>query len=144
MISVERTRTINASVENVRAALSDPQQLQQIIPGVRSVEIVSRTTEQARVVVTTGLTLPGADRIEGDAIITKDGTQFSAVEPVPMSLHLTAVPHNHNAEVTARIETEIPPALGAMARFIPQHVIEQRIGAELDRALERLERGVRS
>ncbi len=144
MISVERIRTINIPVEKVRAALSDPQQLQQVIPGVRSVEIVSRTADHARVVVTTALTLPGADRIEGDAVVTSEGMRFNAAQPMPMALALTAVPQGGSSEVTARIESEIPPGLGAMARFIPQHVIEGRIGAELDRALERLERVVQA
>ena len=143
MISVERTRTINAPVEKVRAALSDPQQLQQTMPGVRSVEILSRTGDQARVAITTGMTFPGTDRFEGDAIVTPEGMRFNAAQPMPLALDLTAVPHGDGSEVTARIETDLPPGLGAMARFIPQQMIEGRIGVELDRALERLERVVR-
>jgi carbon monoxide dehydrogenase subunit G len=133
---------MNAPADRVRAVLSDPQQLQQAMPGVKDVQILSRTDDQARVAIETGLTLPGADRVEGDAFITPEGMRFTAAQPMPLALHLAAVPHGNGSEVTARIESELPPGLGMMARFIPQRVIEERVGAELDRALERLERVV--
>jgi carbon monoxide dehydrogenase subunit G len=135
---------MNAPVDQVRAVLSDPQQLQQAMPGVKSVDILSRTDHQARVAITTSLTMPGAVRVEGDAFITQEGIRFTAAQPMPLSLDLAAVPQGDGSQVTARIESELPPGLGAMARFIPQRVIEERVGAELDRALERLERVVQS
>ena len=138
MITVQRNRLMNVPVENVRALISDPEQLQRAI-GVGSVEVLSRNGDHARVAVNTGLSLPGAERVEGDAVTTPEGMRFTANQPMSMLLALTAVPQGTGSDVTVRIETELPPGLGMMARFIPQQLIEQRAGAELDRALERLE-----
>jgi len=143
MITVQRNRLTNVPAEKIRTIISDPEQLQRAI-GVGNVEVLSRNGDHARVAVNTGLSLPGADRVEGDAVTTPDGMRFTASQPMSMLLALTTVPQGAGSDVTVRIETELPPGLGMMARFIPQQLIEQRVGAELDRALERLERVAQS
>lgn len=140
MIEVQRSRTMNVPAERVREILADPQQLQHALPGVRSVTLLSRNGDQGRVAIETGMTLPGMERVEGDALITPEGMRFSAQQPMPMSIDMRAVPSGAGSEVTAQLAMELPPGLGMMARFLPQDLIDQRAGAELDRALEQLER----
>lgn len=143
MITVQRSRTMNVPADKVRTIISDPEQLQRAI-GIGNVQILQRNGDHARVAVNTGLSLPSADRIEGDAVTTPDGMRFTANQPMSVLLDMTAVPQGASSDVTVRIETDLPPGLGMMARFIPQQLIEQRVGTEIDRALERLERVAQS
>ncbi len=143
MITVQRKRVVDAPAERVRALLSDPANIGQWMPGLERVEVLSRNGNVAHLALQVRLPKLGPQRIEGEAHRLEDGVRFVAAEPVKLNTHWTALPHGHGTEVTARLAFELPPGLGMLARLIPQHVIEEQVNGELDRALQRLEAAVR-
>jgi uncharacterized membrane protein len=139
MITVERKRTIDLPAERVRAVLSDVDQMQRLMPRAERVEVLSRNENRARVAVSLRLGKFGMQRVEGEARMLEDGVRFVAVQPMEIDARWSIVPYNQGTEAVVRVTTEVPRALGAFARLIPQRMIEERIGVELDAALQALE-----
>jgi uncharacterized membrane protein len=139
MITVERKRTIDLPAERVRAVLSDVDQMQRLMPRAERVEVLSRSENRARVAVSLRLGKFGTQRVEGEARMLEDGVRFVAVQPMEIDARWSIVPYNDGSEAVVRVATEVPRALGAFARLIPQRMIEERIGVELDAALQALE-----
>jgi carbon monoxide dehydrogenase subunit G len=138
MITVERKRTIDLPAERVHAVLTDVEQLQRLMPRTERVEVLSRNENRARIAVVVRLGKFGTQRVEGEARLLEDGVRFVAVQPMEIDARWTLVPSNEGTEAIVRVTTEVPKALSAFTRLIPQRVIEERIGAELEAALEAL------
>jgi uncharacterized membrane protein len=139
MITVERKRNIDLPAERVRAVVSDVEQMQRLMPRAERVEVLARNENRARVAVTLRLGRFGVQRVEGEARLLEDGVRFVAVQPMEIDARWTIVASNTSTEAIVRVMTEVPRALGAFARLIPQRMIEERIGAELETALSALE-----
>ena len=139
MITVERKRNIDLPAERVRAVLSDVDQMQRLMPRAERVEVLARNENRARLAVTLRLGRFGVQRVEGEARLLEDGVRFVAVQPMEIDARWTIVPSNTSTEAVVRVMTEVPRKFGAFARLIPQRVIEERIGAELETALNALE-----
>lgn len=139
MIIVERRRTFAAPAEQVRAVLSDVAQMNRLVPRAERVEVLAQNESRARMVLIFRLSVLPPQRIEGEARLLEDGVRFVAVRPFQIDARYQVQARGEGCEVVARLGTEIPRALASVARFIPQRRIEERIGAELDAALDALQ-----
>lgn len=135
MFTVERKRSFNVPAERIRAVLIDVEQLSQVMPRAEKVEVLARGENRARVAVVVRLGKLGTQRVEGEARISEDGLRFVAVQPMQIDVRWSVVPRESGTDVIVRLNTEVPKAFGAMARLIPQRMIEERIGVELEGAL---------
>lgn len=138
MINVERKRTFAMSAERVRAVLSDVDQLSRLIPRADRVDVIARNESRARLLLIFRIGVLPPQRIEGEARMLEDGVRFVAVQPLQIDARYQVIARGESAEVVARLGTDIPKALASFARFIPQRRIEERIGVELDAALDAL------
>lgn len=139
MINVERKRTFAVPAERVRAVLQDVDQLNRLIPRADRVEIIARNESRARIALSFRVGMLPLQRIEGEARLLEDGVRFVAVQPVQIDARYQVLPRGESAEVIVRLATEIPKALASFARFIPQRRIEERVGVELEDALDALQ-----
>lgn len=139
MIVVERKRLIAVPADRVRAVLADVDRLDQLLPRVERAEVLARSENRARLAVVVRLGRLGAQRIEGEARLLEHGLRFVAVEPLQIDARWTVLPREAQSDVIAQVSFELPRRLAAITRLIPQRLIVERIGAELESALERLE-----
>lgn len=138
MITVERKRTLHAPPDRIRAALIDLQNMPRLMPRVQHVEVLSSNENRTRLALTLRFSKLGAQRIEGEARLLDDGLRFVAVSPMQVDTRWQIVPRGETTEVIARIMMELPKALNAFARFIPQRIIQDKIGSELEQSLDAL------
>ncbi len=138
MFIVERKRSIDQPAERIKAIVADPAQLSRLMPRAERVEVLDRSENRARVAVVVRLGKLGAQRVEGEARLLDDGVRFVAVQPLQIDVRWTIVPRDQTTDVVVRLAAEAPAKLAAMARFIPQRMIEERIGVELESALTAL------
>lgn len=141
-ITVERKRSFSAPLERIRAVLTDIDQLERLIPRAERVEVLARNEQRARVSVFMRISRLPLQRIEGEARLLDDGVRFIAVQPMQIDARYQLQARDTTTEVLVRLVTEVPKALSAVARLIPQRMIEERIGAELEAALNALEAAV--
>ena len=138
MFTVERKRSFDQPAERIRAIVADPDQLGRLMPRAERVEVLARSENRARVAVIVRLGKLGTQRVEGEARLLEDGVRFVAVQPIQIDVRWTILPRDEGTDVTVRLVAEAPPRLATMARFIPQRMIEERIGTELEGALAAL------
>ena len=143
MIDVEQRKTIRAPAATVKAVLADLEHLQRLLPRAERVEVQARTENRARLAITlrAGRLV---QRIEGEARILENGLRFVAVQPAEVDARWTVEERGGACEVTARLAIDPGQMLGPLGRFLPQRMIVERIGQELEaslRALEGLVRG---
>lgn len=139
MINVERKRTFAVPAEQVRTVLQDVDQLKRLIPRAERVEVIARNESRARIALSFRVGVLPLQRIEGEARLLEDGVRFVAVQPFQIDARYLVLPRGESTEVVARLGTEIPRALASFARFIPQRRIEERVGVELEDALDALQ-----
>jgi carbon monoxide dehydrogenase subunit G len=139
MIVIERKRMIAARAEQVRAVLSDLDQLDQLLPRVERAEVLAQGESRARMAITLRLGRLGTQRVEGEARVLDDGLRFVAVDPFEIDARWTVLPRESQSEVVARVAVDLPRKLAAMIRLLPQRMIGERVGGELESALARLE-----
>lgn len=138
MFTVERKRSFDQTAERIRAIVADPDQLGRLMPRAERVEVLARSENRARVAVVVRLGKLGTQRVEGEARLLDDGVRFVAVQPIQIDVRWTISARAEGTEVSVRLAAEVPPKLAPMARFIPQRMIEERIGVELEGALAAL------
>ena len=139
MFTAERKRFVAVPAERVRAVLGDIRYLPRLIPHTDHVEVQAQCEERARVALTLRIKGLGSQRVEGEARIVPDGVRFVAVRPMEIDARWIVVPRDNGAEVRARLTTEVPKPLQSIARLIPRRLIEERVGTELEAALDALE-----
>lgn len=139
MITVERKRSMDLPAERVRAVLLDVEQLHRLMPRADRVEVLARNENRARIAVLLRLGKFGTQRVEGEARMLEDGVRFVAVSPMEIDARWTIAAANQGSEAVVRVMTEVPRMLGRFAKLIPQRMIEERIGTELESALQALE-----
>jgi carbon monoxide dehydrogenase subunit G len=143
MISVNRSRHINASPEAVFDALSDPTNLAGLMPRVRRVELTDRQADRAR--ITTQMAIgPFTDiRSEGD-VRWQPGREvvFSSKRPVAVEARWTLRPAGEGTDLQAAFSLDLAPLLGPLAALIPQQDVANLVGPDLDSALAEVARRV--
>lgn len=141
MIHVTRSRQIDAPAAAIFAALSDPNQLANLLPRVRRVEFLERGDTCARLVTHMAFGPFGDLRSEGEACWT-DGQEivFQSQTPVFVEARWTLTPRQNGTEVRADLALNLAPMLGPLATLVPPDQVTRMIAPDLDAALEKLAR----
>ena len=136
MITVDRTRHIDASPETIFDALSDPDKLSALLPRVQRIEFIQQSADRARIATYMALGPFGNIRSEGD-VSWKDNREvvFSAHKPVKVESRWTLVPVNGGTDVHAALSLDLAPLMGPFAAFVPPDQVKQMIEPDLDMAL---------
>jgi carbon monoxide dehydrogenase subunit G len=143
MISVNRTRHIDATPEAVFAALSDPGGLAGLMPRVRRVEMVDRQADRARIATRMAIG-PFTDiRSEGD-VRWQAGREvvFRSHRPLPVEARWTLTPSGGGTDLQAALSLDLAPLLGPLAALVPRQEVANMIGPDLDAALAEVARRV--
>lgn len=140
MIDTQRKRLIAAPAGVIRDILVDATRMPQLMPRVEQVEVQGATAERARITLSFRLGKLGLQRVTGEARMLEDGMRFVAVSPVQVDAHWTVQARGDATEVIARLRIDLSKMLGALSRFVPRRLVEQRIGQELETSLDALER----
>ena len=136
MITVDRTRHIDASPEAIFEALSDPDKLSALLPRVQRVEFIERGADRARIATYMALGPFGNIRSEGELSWQNNReVTFSAHKPVAVESRWTLVPANGGTDVHAALSLDLAPLIGPLASFVPPDQVKQMIGPDLDKAL---------
>ena len=143
MITVYRSRHIDAPPAAVFAALADPENLAGIMPRVRRVEMVERRLDSARIATHMSFGLFGNIRTEGDVHWQRDREViFSARRPLPVEARWTLTPANGGTQLQAALALDLAPLIGPLAAFVPQREVANMISPDLDIALAEIARRV--
>jgi carbon monoxide dehydrogenase subunit G len=143
MINVKRERQVDASPQDVFAALADPANLARIIPRVRRVELVEQGVGRARVATHMAIGPFGDIRSEGD-VRWEDNREvvFSARKPMAVEARWTLTPAAGGTHLAATLSLDLASLLGPLAAFVPQSEVAKVIGPDLDAALAAIARRV--
>jgi hypothetical protein len=136
MITVNRTRHIDATPEAIFAALSDPDKLSGLLPRVRRIELIERVADHARVATHMALGPFGDIRSEGEVRWQTDReVVFSSRRPVLVESRWTLTPANGGTDLRAALSLDLAPLIGPLAAFVPPDQVTRMIAPDLDSAL---------
>jgi carbon monoxide dehydrogenase subunit G len=138
-VTVERKRAFRAPAGRVVAALQDQANLQALMPRVERVDVLARGDRRARLALHMRLGRLGSMRVEGEARELDDGTRFISVQPMELDSRFQVTARGDESDVVARLSFQLPRQLEAVARWVPQRMIRERVARELDAALDALE-----
>jgi hypothetical protein len=145
MITVDRSRHINATPQAIFAALSDPDNLSKLLPRVRRIECIQRGTDRARVATHMALGLFGDIRSEGEVRWQTDReVVFSSRRPVPIESRWTLTPTDGGTDLRATLSLDLTPLIGPFAAFVPPDQVTRMIAPDLDTALAEIASRVES
>jgi carbon monoxide dehydrogenase subunit G len=140
MITMNRSRIIPASPEQIFDVLSDPDRLATILPRIQSIETLERHNDHARLATHMAIGNGfGTIRCEGDLRWVAPHTiVFTVQKPVSVENHwlLKAVPGG--TEVLVTMSLDLTPMLGPFAQFVPTVAVSDMLGRDLDITLNQI------
>ena len=143
MIYVKRSRQIKAPAAAIFAALADPDNLAGLVPRVRRVEMLDRSSTGARIVTHMALGPFGDLRSEGDVRWQLDREIiFSAPRPVPVEARWTLTPIEGGTHIQAALTLDLASLIGPLAGLVPAREVDAIIGPDLEAALAEIARRV--
>ena len=145
MISVDRTRHINATPTAIFAALSDPDKLSGLLPRVRRIEFIEREANHARIATHMAFGPFGEIRSEGEVHWQTDReVVFSSRLPLPVESRWTLTTANGGTNLRAALSLDLAPLIGPFAALIPPDQVMRMIAPDLDSALAEIASRVES
>jgi hypothetical protein len=145
MITVNRTRHINATPGAIFAALSDPDNLSGLLPRVRRIEFIEREADHARIATHMAFGLFGEIRSEGEVRWQTDReVVFSSRLPLLVESRWTLTPANGGTDLRAALSLDLAPLIGPLAALVPPNQVTRMIAPDLDSALAEIASRVES
>jgi len=145
MITVARTRHIEAAPEAIFVAISDPDRLVELLPRVRQIEFLERGAGHARIATRMSLGPFGDIRSEGELHWQDDReVVFSTRKPVAVESRWTLTPVNSGTDLYAALSLDLAPLIGSLAAFVPPEQVIRMIAPDLDSALAKIASRVES
>jgi hypothetical protein len=139
MITVDRTRHIDATPAEIFAALSDLNKLAGLLPRVRRIEFIEREACYARIATHIALGPFGDIRSEGEVRWQTDReVVFSSRLPVPIESRWTLTAANGGTDLCVALSLDLAGLIGPFAAFIPAGQVIRMIRPDLDTTLDEL------
>jgi carbon monoxide dehydrogenase subunit G len=143
MISVNRSRHIDATPDAVFAALSDPNNLAGLMPRMRRVEMIDRQSDGARIATQIAIGPFTNIRSEGDVRwLPGREVVFRSRRPLPVEARWTLTPSGGGTDLQAALSLDLAPLIGPLAALVPQNDVANMVGPDLDAALAEVARRV--
>ena len=140
MITIKRTKIVDATPQEIFDTLADPQELTRLIPRVQRVEVLERHADRARII--THMALGGAFgtiKCEGELRwIEPQSLSFSVRKPLPIENRWSFTPVVGGTEVTVHMSLDLAPMLGPFAQFVPAVAVNDMLSHDLDSTLQRI------
>src|SRR5690348_7226529 len=129
MIYINRTRYIQATPDQVFAALSDPEHLSSLMPRVQHVELLDRRADRARIATQMAIGPFSNIRSEGD-VRWQAGREvvFRSHRPAPVEVRWLLTPCGDGTNLQAAFSLDLAPLIGVLAGFIPQQEVANMVG----------------
>jgi Polyketide cyclase / dehydrase and lipid transport len=145
MITVNRTRHIDATPAAIFAALSDPDNLSGLLPRVRRIEFIERKADHARIATHMAFGLFGEIRSEGEVRWQTDReVVFRSRLPLLVESRWTLTPANGGTDLRAALSLDLAPLIGPLAALVPPNQVTRMIAPDLDSALAEIASRVES
>jgi carbon monoxide dehydrogenase subunit G len=142
-IVIERSRVLDASPEQVYAALSDPQGLGRLLPRVSRLRI--QPTGDSTANLTTWMLFPVIGEVQTEGELSWQANRevvYRSHSTLPVTARWTIQPHPRGALLTGELDLNLLPLLGPMAAFVPEKSVQDVMARELEKALDALEQAV--
>lgn len=141
MIRVERQINIeSATAREVFVELSDPHGLSTLIPRLRKATLEESSDERARLTLCISIgSMFGTICFAGNLSWTEpEEIVFQVAKPIDAKIRWTLTPKEHGTNVKVTATMNLAPLLGPMAMFVPQDIVQDIIGSELEHALRQV------
>lgn len=140
MITIKRTKLVDATPQEVFDTLADPQELTRLVPRVQRVDVLERHADWARIVTHMALGgIFGTIRCEGELRwVEPQSLSFTVRKPLPLENRWSFTPVAGGTEVTVHMSLDLAPLLGPFAQFVPVGAVNDMLGHDLDSTLQRI------
>lgn len=139
-IILERDRIIDAPVEQVYAALSDPQGLGRLLPRVTRLRM--QKTGENRANLTTWMQFPVVGEVRTEGELTWQELKevvYSSKSTLPVTARWVLTPEGQRTRLSGTLDLNLVPLLGPMAMFVPEQSVKDVMARELEKALNAIE-----
>jgi carbon monoxide dehydrogenase subunit G len=143
MIQVACQTTIsNSPPEAIFAALSDSENLAQLLPRMRRIEILEQWETDARLAAYMAMTESvGTMRCEGDLRWSAPHEiVFTVQSPVTMETRWCLTPVDSGTDLQVMTALDLEPVLGPMAQFVPDDMVRSLVAEEMEKTLVNIAR----
>jgi carbon monoxide dehydrogenase subunit G len=140
MITLKRTKVVEATPQEIFDTLADPQELTKLIPRVQRVDVLERHSDHARIATHMALGgVFGTIRCEGELHwIDGESLSFTVRKPLPIENCWTFTPVAGGTEVSVQMSLDLTPMLGPFAQFVPTAAVSDMLREDLDNMLQRV------
>lgn len=141
MIRVERQITIeSATAREVFVELSDPHGLTTLLPRLRKATLEESGDERALLTLCISVgNMFGTICFAGNLSWTEpEEIVFQVAKPIDAKIRWTLTPTERGTKVQVAASMNLTPLLGPMAMFVPQDIVQDIIGSELEHALRQV------
>ena len=140
MITLKRTKIVEATPQEIFDTLADPQELTRLIPRVQRVDVLERYADRARIVTHMALGgVFGTIKCEGELCwVEPQSLSFTVRKPLPIENRWSFVPVAGGTEVTVHMSLDLAPILGPFAQFVPTVAVNDMLSSDLDSTLQRI------
>ena len=139
VIEITRVRKIASTPTAIFATLADPANLAKLLPRVRSVDVLERSSDHARIATHMEFGPFGTIRNVGEVRWQADQEiTFVSRSPVFVQSRWLLEPNGAATDVIATMQLDLAPLIGPFAAFVPAQQVITMIAPELDAALAAL------
>lgn len=125
-------------------ALSDPQNIAQILPRVQKVELTQRDDQARKARLITYMSMGGifgTIRCDGDLTWEVDRSiDFRVRTPLPVETNWQLARGTNGTDLQVTMSLNLAPLLGPMVVFVPTQQVSDMVAAELEKTLAAIER----
>jgi carbon monoxide dehydrogenase subunit G len=142
MIKVTRKiRIESANPHDVFMVLSNPEGLTHLMPRLRKATLEDSGEDKARLTLCVSVgSVFGTICFNGNLRWEEpEKIIFRVGKPVDAEIHWTLTPADEDTIVAVSISLDLAPLLGPMAGFVPQDMVSDIIGKELEHALREID-----
>jgi carbon monoxide dehydrogenase subunit G len=138
-IVIVRKREIAATPETIFAVIADPKNLAQLLPNVRSVEIIEQSDDRARLITSMSLGPLAGFKVEG-VVRWRAGREivFRSEAPIAVESSWSLTPVAGGTRVDVALKLDLASVIGPLAAFVPAEKVVSVVAPDMDAALDKI------